>query len=80
MVQRVFKIQSRKPFIITIPLFIFKWALKVLRLFPRYQSWSIAMAERMNMDLTFDHSNAIQDFNFSPRPFYIELKDVTKKI
>jgi len=49
-----------------------------MRLLPRYRHWSVAMAERMNSDLVFDHSDAERDFGFSPRPFWLSLEDLPR--
>jgi len=43
---------------------------------PRYRNWSSAMAERMNRDLVFDHSEATRDFGFAPRAFVLSAEDV----
>jgi hypothetical protein len=36
------------------------------------------MAERMNRDLVFDHSEATRDFGFTPRPFVLSAEDVVE--
>lgn len=76
MVRRVFASLHRRPRVVTIPLAAFRLPLVCLRLFPRYRHWSVAMAERMNRDLVFDHSDASRDLGFSPRPFRLALEDV----
>ena len=76
MVRRVFASLHRRPRVVTIPLAAFRLALVCLRLFPRYRHWSVAMAERMNRDLVFDHSDASRDLGFSPRPFRLAPEDV----
>jgi nucleoside-diphosphate-sugar epimerase len=76
MVSRIFLALNDRPRMISIPLPAFKLATDFLRLFPRFRGWSASMAERMNHDLTFDHSEAHKDFNFSPRPFYLSEKDL----
>jgi hypothetical protein len=48
----------------------------VLRCFPRYRQWKLAMAERMNQDLIFDHQEAMKDLGFNPRLFKLEPEDL----
>ncbi len=76
MVNRVFAALGRRPLLLSVPLWIFGVAVKCLRLLPRYRHWSIAMAERMNRDLVFDHVEATRDLGFSPRPFRLEAEDL----
>ncbi len=76
MVSRVFVTSHRTPRLITVPRWIFKLAISFMRKLPRYRHWTTAMAERMNVDLTFDSTEAIQDFNFAPRLFKLEPKDL----
>ena len=78
MVRRVFVALNRQPCLVTIPLTAFRLVLVCLRPFPRYRHWSVAMAERMNRNLVFDHSDARRDFGFSPRPFRLTPKDVLR--
>jgi hypothetical protein len=35
------------------------------------------MAERMNRDLVFEHSEATRDFGFEPRAFVLSAEDVS---
>jgi hypothetical protein len=44
--------------LLTVPLWAFRLAVTILRRLPRYRQWSAAMAERMNRDLVFDHTDA----------------------
>lgn len=76
MVSRVFTALRRRPRLVPIPLVAFKFAVFCLRLLPRYRNWSSAMAERMNHDLVFDHSDAARDFGFSPRLFELNVEDI----
>jgi len=55
---------------------VFRLTLALLHLLPRFRSVSIGMAERMNQDLIFDHSDAIRDFDFKPGPFHLRRGDV----
>ena len=76
MVRRVFVVLHRQPRMVKIPLAAFRFLLTCSRVFPRYRHWSVAMAERMNRDLIFDHSDAVRDLGFSPRPFRLAPKDM----
>ncbi|MFT5535079.1 MAG: nucleoside-diphosphate-sugar epimerase [Candidatus Paceibacteria bacterium] len=71
MVKRIFIELDRTPRLVTIPLWMFRAVLYPLKLIPRYRNWSVGMAERMNQDMVFDHSDAMCDFGFSPRQFSI---------
>jgi nucleoside-diphosphate-sugar epimerase len=76
MVARVFTAMGRRTRLLTVPLWSFKLAIGVVRHLPRYRQWSVAMAERMNRDLVFDHSDAARDFGFRPRAFALTTQDV----
>lgn len=76
MVARIFSVLGYYPKLLKIPLVLFRFALASVRWFPRYRHWSVAMAERMNQDLVFDHAEAAQDLGFSPRIFVLEPKDL----
>jgi nucleoside-diphosphate-sugar epimerase len=76
MVTRIFNTLGRPLRLLPVPLFAFRFALAILRFVPRYRKWSSAMAERMNHDLVFDHSEATRDFGFEPRPFVLTEKDI----
>ena len=76
MVSRVFSALGRPVRTLTVPLWFFSLAVTVLRCLPRYRKWTSAMAERMNQDLVFDHSQASRDFGFSPQVFVLAAEDV----
>lgn len=76
MVTRIFGALKRPVRLLTVPLVVFRLAVAILRLLPRYRHWSPAMAERMNRDLVFDHSEATRDFGFKPRSFDLSPEDV----
>ena len=76
MAGRVFAALGRRPRLVTVPLRMFRWALAVMRLLPRYRHWSAAMAERMNRDLVFDHADARRDLGYAPRPFRLAVEDL----
>lgn len=76
MVARVFAALGRPARWVAVPLWTFRLAVAMLRLLPRYRHWSSAMAERMNQDLVFDHEDALRSFNFKPRKFFLDERDV----
>ena len=69
MIARVFRAMDKPERFIIVPLFIFRLAIACMRIWPRFRSWSAAMAERMNTDLVFDHTDAMRDLGYAPRPF-----------
>jgi len=78
MVERIFKAMRKNPRFFPIPLWVFKFAISILRVIPRYKHWSSAMAQRMDQDLVFDHSEAAAAFNFRPRGFILKSEDLPK--
>ncbi len=76
MVGRLFVALGKQPRLVAVPLWMFRAAMAVLRLVPRYRHWTVEMAERMNRDLVFDHAEAARDLDFSPRPFLLSVEDV----
>ncbi len=76
MVRRVFAAMGREPRFLRVPLVLFRVALALLHLLPRFRGVSIGMAERMNQDMIFDHSHASRDFGFNPGPFHLRRGDV----
>lgn len=76
MVARIFTAMHRPLRLLPVSLAIFRVAVALLRLVPRYRLWSPAMAERMNSDLVFDHAEATRDFGFKPRPFVLHAEDI----
>jgi nucleoside-diphosphate-sugar epimerase len=78
MVTRIFNAMNRPPLMLRVPLFAFRSAIALLRLVPAYRQLSTAMAERMNRDLVFDHSEAERDLAFQPRDFRISAQDLPR--
>jgi nucleoside-diphosphate-sugar epimerase len=76
MVIRVFDALGRRPRLLTVPLWVFRLAVSMLRRLPRYRQWSAAMVERMNSDLVFDHADATRDLGFKPRAFELMAEDL----
>ena len=69
MVQRIFNWLGRKPKFFKVPMPAFWLAICFARTFPRYRHLSIAMAERMEFDMVFEHKKAADAFGYSPRKF-----------
>jgi len=67
MVEKVFIYLGKSVRILTIYVPLFRMLVLLARIVPRYRHLSWSIAERMNQDMTFDHSEAIQDFRFCPR-------------
>lgn len=78
MVIRIFMVLNRKPRLVSIPLWMFSAAVLTLRLIPRYRKWSSAMAQRMNCDMVFDHSEVHRDLEFKPRCFHLSAEDLPR--
>ncbi|MGI9320322.1 MAG: NAD-dependent epimerase/dehydratase family protein [Thiogranum sp.] len=78
MVRRVFDAMGKKPRFLHIHRIVFRLAVALSQFVPRYRNVSIGMAERMNRDLIFDHSDAVRDFCFNPGPFHLHRGDVEK--
>lgn len=76
MVNRIFAALGRRPFLVPVPLSVFRIAVALLRCLPRYRQWSSSMAARMNKDMVFDHHEALRDLAFQPRAFVLSAKDV----
>lgn len=77
LVRRVFVTQGRRQRMLVVPARLFGWAIALMRLWPRYRKWSVAMVYRMNCDLVFDHSEARRDLGFSPQNFILGAEDVS---
>ena len=76
MINRMFTALGRRPILIPTPLWLFRLAAALIRCLPRYRNWTMQMAERMNVNLVFDHDEAARDFNYSPGPFRLTSKDL----
>jgi nucleoside-diphosphate-sugar epimerase len=69
MICRISTMLDRPVRVIQVPVGLFRLLVAVIRCFPRYRNWNVSMAERMNIDMNFDNTEAIRDLNFSPRGF-----------
>jgi nucleoside-diphosphate-sugar epimerase len=72
MVTRIFLAFGRQVRFFPVPLSVFRLSIALLRFFPHYKNWSAAMAERMNSDMIFEHSDAERDLGFKPRKFELD--------
>lgn len=69
MARRIFETLGRRPRLVRIPLLVFKLAVKLARLHPRFAHLTPDMALRMQADLVFDHGPATRDFGYRPGKF-----------
>ena len=76
MVERIFISLGKTPLFVEIPIRLMQLTIMVMRCFPRYRQWKLAMAERMNQNLIFDHQEAMKDLGFNPRLFKLEPDDL----
>lgn len=76
MAVRVFDAVGRLPRFLPVPLWLFRVAVGLARWLPRFHHLSPAMAERMNLDLVFDNTDARHDLDWEPRPFCPGPQDV----
>jgi nucleoside-diphosphate-sugar epimerase len=70
MIERIFYTLGKKPYLIPIPLVLLRAALKGMRFLPNYRFLTPEMANRTHQNLCFDHTEAIQDFEYQPRSFF----------
>ena len=68
MMYRVFDGMSRKPRIISIPVGLFRLLMKIAAFTGNFH-YTQEMANRMNMDLSFNYDDAAMDFGYAPSAF-----------
>ncbi|MGE5625982.1 MAG: NAD-dependent epimerase/dehydratase family protein [Bacillota bacterium] len=73
MLERIFRALGRRPRILPVPVGMYRAAIAVARLHPRFRSLSLDVADRMNQNLVFDFSDAARDLGFYPRGFEPEF-------
>lgn len=78
MVTRVFAALGRRARLLSVPFWAIHLAVSFLRCLPRYRHWSVAMAERMNRNLVFDHADAARDLDFKPKGFALKAEDLPR--
>lgn len=76
MVKRIFVTMNRRPVMPIVPLPVFRLACALINKLPRFSHWTPQMAERMNIDMAFDHADAMRDFGYSPAPFLLSAEDL----
>lgn len=69
MVRRIFETLGRRPRLVRIPIMVFRAAVSLARLYPRFAHLTPDMALRMQSDLVFDHADATRDFGYTPGRF-----------
>jgi nucleoside-diphosphate-sugar epimerase len=69
MIERIFIGMARRPRLLTVPHWIFRCAVSVWTMVRPGSKVSLGMVERMNVDMVFDHGDAVRDLGFSPRAF-----------
>lgn len=69
MVARIFNSVALKPRFVAVPSPLFAGALSILSLIPRYRDFNVAMAQRMDEDLVYEHGDATRDFGYLPKKF-----------
>ncbi len=79
MAARVFAAMGRSPRLVAIPSAVIKGAIGAARMLPRFRHWTPGMAERMQLDMVFDHGEAARDFGFAPRAFVLTAADVAPR-
>ena len=78
MVARIFSGLKRRERVLRIPASGAKAMLRLVSLLPRYADLTPEMAERANVDLVFDDSDARRDFGHAPRPFHPRREDLVR--
>jgi nucleoside-diphosphate-sugar epimerase len=76
MVGRIFDALARRRFFLPLPSSVFRAAIRCVQLMPAFSNLTPAMVDRMNEDLVFDHTPAVRDFGFAPRPFRPVIEDL----
>ncbi|MBW8881913.1 MAG: NAD-dependent epimerase/dehydratase family protein [Asticcacaulis sp.] len=71
MVERIFAAMGRKPAVVAMPKWLWRLGFAILHVLRpgKALKQNLAMAQRMNRDLWFDHAPAIRDFGYAPGPF-----------
>jgi nucleoside-diphosphate-sugar epimerase len=76
MVGRIFDALQKQRLVVRLPMSVFSAAISCARLLPAFNHLTRAMVRRMNEDLVFDHTPAVRDFGFMPRPFRPKVEDL----
>lgn len=73
MVRRCAAAVGVRPWLPVIPVGLLRMALGIVSVLRPRAGWSAGMADRMNRDQIFDHSDATRDLGFDPMPFHPEF-------
>ena len=69
MVQLIFGLMGRKTRIYKLNRSLLNGLIRMVSILPGFRHASPAMLDRMEQDLCFDHSDAVNDLNYTPRAF-----------
>lgn len=69
LVEAIFRAQGKTPFIIRLPLMMWRLAAHFSRLLGSNVAINMGMVRRMNADLVFDDAEARRDLGYAPRAF-----------
>jgi nucleoside-diphosphate-sugar epimerase len=69
MIERIFSSSGLSPRILTLPTFLMRGIVRILRWLPNQNDITPEMVERMEQDLCYDHRDAINELDWHPRGF-----------
>ena len=69
MIERIFSSSGLTPRILTLPTFLMRGIVRILRLLPNQNDVTLEMIERMEQDLCYDDREAINELGWRPRGF-----------
>jgi nucleoside-diphosphate-sugar epimerase len=69
MVERIFMRLARTPRIVSVPEWLWRVGLAVMRLVPGFRDLNAAIIRRVDADMCFAHNDATHAFGYSPRRF-----------
>ncbi len=67
--QRIMTVEQVRVVLLPMPLPLFRIFIRLANMIPAYRYLTPDMANRINQDLCFDHQQASDDFNYTPRTF-----------
>ena len=69
MIEELFRVLGKKPRVLSVPSWIYRIAITLVKMHPQYCYLNTEMIKRMNTDMLFDITPAQHDFGFSPKRF-----------
>ncbi|HEY1991626.1 MAG TPA: NAD(P)-dependent oxidoreductase, partial [Gammaproteobacteria bacterium] len=66
---RIFAALGQSPRVLLLPPALYRGAIALARMLPRYRGLTSEVADRMNQDMVFDYAAAARDLGFQPRGF-----------